>query len=168
MVKLIQDRFGLAKFFDGLPIVEAKAPLRVQPSKADIRGATKNDPENCVFSRACKRMWDCDRVLFLGTRAYVELLDKRGKRHVERFDIDAASRKMIKDFDAGKTIDPAGFVLRPPCKSHTLEGLRKIRAGKRKQSPAPQRSHKVARHARKPSFARLQTFIAHQGAGQSR
>src|SRR6188474_2774565 len=84
----------LKQWFGNLPVVEAKRELRIQPSLRDIRGAVKQDPERCVFSRACRRQLGANTAVFFRTRAYVDLLDEDGKRHIERFNISKDGTKL--------------------------------------------------------------------------
>lgn len=113
---------SLQRWFGDLPVVEATHELRVQPTDADIKSAKKNDPANCAFSRTCQRMWGATTVLFFGTVAYVDLLSDKGVRRVERFQLPMAAREYIAAFDAGKKVNPAGFVITPPKPSQTLAG----------------------------------------------
>ena len=156
------DRQQLQKYFGDLPIVEAKKELRIQPNAKDIKAAVRGDAEQCVFSRACKRMWNSERVAFFGTKAYVELLDKNGNKRIERFVISNEGRKMIKDFDKGKKIDPAGFVLKPPSPSNTAAYfLVKARERYAKKGQNPKDG---TRPKRPPSSARFAKFAsAHAG-----
>jgi hypothetical protein len=109
--------------FGNVPIVEAKTPLRVQPNEDDIAGAVRKDEENCVSARACRRQYGSTKAIFWRCRAYVELLDEKGRRRVERFNIPEVARKMIRDFDKGKKIAPGGFTLTPPPPKQTLDYL---------------------------------------------
>lgn len=153
------NRVLVRKWFDGLPIVEAKHELRIQPNPQDIKNAKKGDPSNCVFSKACKRMWGSSKVIFFGKRAYVDLLDAKGNRRIERFTISSAGQRMIKEFDAGKKIDPQGFVLLPPGKGNTAEVLR---ARAREQYRRKPRTNKDgSRPKARPSHARYLAFVQH-------
>lgn len=159
----------LSRWFGDLPVIEAQKELRVQPNSDDIKNALKNDPANCAFSRACQRMWDSKVVLFFGHVAYVDLLGKEGKRRVERFMVSSAARQYIKDFDDGKTVPAAGFVLMPPSPSQTIEGRAAAVRAKRKAllkgRAVPSKKHqrvakKAAAHAR---HMRVSTFRSGRG-----
>lgn len=113
------------RWFEGLEVIEAKDPLRIQPNQDDIVGAIASNPAKCVFSRACKRQWESTKVMFFGTVAYIDLLDDDGKRHVERFTIPRKARAYIREFDEGKVTVPKGFTLLPPAPNETIEGKRK-------------------------------------------
>lgn len=163
MAKLERDRFGLKSFFGDLPLVEARKPLRIQPSAVDIKTAKRKDPENCVFSKACKRMWNAKKVVFLGSRAYVQLLDQNGNPRIERFNISNQGQRMIQAFDAGKKVDPAGFILLPPGKSSTLSGIRKMNKMRRDgtiKNLVPQRGSNKKRPVKGIISGRAKAFQA--------
>ena len=154
----------LKRWFGELEVVEAKKELRVQPNEEDIISAVKNDPRQCVFSRACQRMWSSTAVVFFRTVAYVDLLDSAGKRRLERFSISSAGQRMIRDFDAGKKIDPKGFVLLPPSASATTDRVlqygkeskeRKRQALMLGKSTSLSDNSKYHSKKRKPSLGRL-------------
>lgn len=153
------DRVGLQKWFGNLQVIEAKTELRVQPNKADIECAVKADPRNCVFSKACQRMWGSTAVVFFGTVAYVDLLDSNGVRHVERFMIGREGKKFIRDFDAGKKLLPKGFRLPPPTRTQTAAG----QAAKARRREALIKGRAIStndapRPKRKPTSIRLSVF----------
>jgi hypothetical protein len=109
-----------------VPVVDAKKDLRVFMTPEDLKGARIKDPSACVFARACRRMFHATKVLIFRTVAYVELPNEDGSRRVERFVVGPAMRDLIEAFDRGEGVIPsAGFTLRAPPKSETLEGLRK-------------------------------------------
>jgi hypothetical protein len=119
--------YGLHRFFGDLEVVDAKKELRIQPSLEDIETAIPEDPHNCVFSRACQRMWGSTAVLFFGTIAYVDLLTNTGKRRIERFKISSEGQRFIQAVDSKKKkVAPAGFLLLPPSRSLSLEGKRQV------------------------------------------
>lgn len=118
---------ALKRVFGDLEVVEATAPLHLQPQRCDIDTAERDDPANCAFSRACQRMYGSSVVLFFGTVAYVDLLDEHGERKIFRFSIGQAARDFIKAFDAGEDVKPGGFRLSPPPPGETLDGIAKRR-----------------------------------------
>jgi hypothetical protein len=168
------DRTALRKWFGDLEVVEAKKELRVQPNDNDIKESVANDPRNCVFSRACQRMWNSTVVVFFGTVAYVDLLDAAGKRRVERFNISLAGQRFIREFDAGSPITPGGFVLLPPAPSMTIKEKRKNfkkYAAKRRRAilkgkTTGAKTPGAKRPKRKPSGIRLSVFRNGTGMAQ--
>lgn len=155
---------GLKKWFGELEVIEAKKGIRIQPNESDIKNAVRNDPMKCVFSKACQRMWSAKTVVFFGTVAYVDLLDKNGVRHVERFMISSAGQKFIKAFDRGQKLSLKGFWLNAPTKSQTA----KERTKNSKQTSKARRKAILLgktivkgklRPKRRPSQMRLSTFF---------
>lgn len=118
------DLQKVKEWFGGLPVVEAKHELRIQPSAADLARSIRNDAQRCVFSQCARRMWGASKVVFFGSMAYVDLLDERGNRRVERFRIGYAGRRLIKDFDMGKKVKLSGFLLKPPSEGMTRKSRR--------------------------------------------
>lgn len=105
-----------------VPVVDAKRELRVMILPVDVEKATRKDPGCCVFAQACIRSFGATKVLFYRTVAYVELPKEDGTSQVERFVMPKAMRDLIANFDMGKEVIPkAGFVLRPPAKSDSID-----------------------------------------------
>lgn len=162
----MSTRSTIRRYFGDLEVVEAEKEIRIQPNEQDIKSAVVGDPENCVFSQACRRMWSANIVLFFGTIAYVDLLDADGKRRVERFRISPAGQRYIRAFDAGEPVDPKGFALLPPRPSETLEAeCRKNTRARRALLVGTAEEAKGGSNAkrpkRKPSTGRLSTFYRH-------
>lgn len=162
------DSACLRKWFGDLEVIEAKRELRVQPNDDDIKNAVKHDPMNCVFSRACQRMWSSTAVVFFGTVAYVDLLDSKGVRHVERFTISADGKRFIREFDAGKVTKPRGFVLLAPTKSQTAAAktLRRKQLRSARKAVLKGKTTGALRPKRKPTGIRLSVFRNGMGMAQ--
>lgn len=133
----------VGRFFRGLPVLEATEPLRITVLRQDIAQAQRLDPNNCVFAKACKRLFDSHAVLFLRRRAYVELPDSKGKRVVFRYIINDEMLDQIIAFDKTGIAPEGGFVLNPPSPSTTIDAIHKawkrheadLRAGKKRKGP---------------------------------
>jgi hypothetical protein len=106
--------------FKNIPVREARAAMHVQPNRDDIRGATKEDPENCAYARCLKRTLDCKNVFVFRSIAYVETLDERGKPVMERYMVRSYAREYLLQFDGGEKVEPGGFVFHVPNKCRTL------------------------------------------------
>lgn len=148
----------LKRWFEGLEVVEAEKELRIQPNAEDVKTAIRGDPRNCVFSRACQRMWGSRLVAFFGTVAYVDLLDGAGKRRVERFMISANGSKELRAWDEGKRFTPKGFLLLPPPPSNTLAGKAKHREALLKGESTGHKGSTASRPVRPISLLRLTAF----------
>ena|SRR5215471_1294283 len=111
----------IQRLWGDLPVVDARKELRVMILPEDRQGARVKDPAECIFARACKRLFKASKVLFFRSIAYVELPDREGKHHVERFFMDEDMRSLVDSFDRGLgTIPEAGFVLKPPTMGQRL------------------------------------------------
>jgi len=108
------------RFWDGVEIREAETPLRVMALPVDVDGAKRKDWGNCVFAKACKRLFGSTRVAFFRRTAYVQLKDETGKDYVERYSMPDAMRAQIETFDKTGKMPPGGFVLRPVLPSERL------------------------------------------------
>jgi hypothetical protein len=126
--KEIRRRWG------DMDVVDAKSDLRVFITPEDVAGATRKDPAYCVFARACRRTFHAAKVLFFRGVAYVELPDSSGRKKVERFRMGEKMRDLIAAFDRGETVIPeAGFLLRAPSRSKSLESERRRATDKRER-----------------------------------
>lgn len=114
--KKIKDRK-----FNGIPVREARAAMHVQPNRDDIKGATREDPENCAYARCLKRTLDCKNVFVFRSIAYVETLDERGKRIMERYTVKKHAKDYLLRFDGGEKVEPGGFVFHVPNRTKTLD-----------------------------------------------
>jgi hypothetical protein len=114
------------RLFRGIPVREARASLHVQPNREDIKGATREDPENCAYARCIKRTLDCKSVFVFKGIAYIQTLDHKGQEIMERYDVRHYARDYLLRFDGGEKIEPGGFVFHVPPKSKTLDSKMKV------------------------------------------
>lgn len=113
------------KYFEGMEVIEATANLYIQPLQEDIDSGVPEDPRNCLFSRACQRMYNSRTVLFYGTIAYVDLMCEDGIRRVHRFQIGFQAQRYLRTFDDRRELSLKGFYLRAPTPSEVLSVVRK-------------------------------------------
>jgi len=137
MAKMVMDkaRRAIRRLWGDLEVVDAEKDLRVFIRPSDVKGAKTKDPGHCVFAKACRRQFDASKVMFFKSVAYVDLPGEDGVRRVERFQMTPTMRTLVESFDRGQPIrDVAGFELRKPRPSYTLESLiekrRRLRSGK--------------------------------------
>ena len=107
--------------FMGLPVEEANAPLYVQPNDKDIHGATKGDPENCMYARCIKRCYGSAHCVIFKEIAYVQLVNEKGQRVYRRFELSAKMRRNRLRFDLGEKIKVHGLILNPPAPERRLD-----------------------------------------------
>ena len=113
-------------FGPDIEIVEATSPLRIQPTPADLVGATPRDPSNCVFVHTVDRMYGSKMVVVFKKVAYVDLIDKHGTRQVNRFMVSKEATKMLSEFDRGKPFEIGTAIeFLPPSKRGTLKVKRR-------------------------------------------
>ena len=111
----------LKRIFGGLPVVDAKHGLRIFATKYDIGLAKRKDPTNCVWAKACRRLYGSKIVAFFRTVAYIELQDSKGNLRVERFMLTRPTIRSIASFDRTGKVDPAGYNLLPPSPRRTMD-----------------------------------------------
>jgi hypothetical protein len=116
----MQAKHKVERKFRGIPVREARAAMHVQPNKADIAGATREDPENCAYARCLKRTLDCTNVFVFRSVAYVETLDEKGNRLMERYTVRQHAKDYLLKFDGGEKVGPGGFVFHVPNLTKTL------------------------------------------------
>jgi hypothetical protein len=125
----------IKRLWGGLPVIDGEHDLRVFINQSDLDNAVRKDPGACVFAAACKRIFGSSKVLFFKSVAYVDLPDGNGARRVERFEMPDKMRELIEAFDRGEmTIPEAGFLLKVPKASFTLEYRRNISRKTRKRA----------------------------------
>lgn len=109
-----------ARAFKGIPVREARASIHVQPNQDDISRATKESPTNCAYARCLRRVFDAPNVFVFKSVVYVETLDEKGKKIMERYMVKKYAREYIIRFDGGEKVEPGGFVFHKPARSKTL------------------------------------------------
>jgi len=87
-------------------------------------------------------------------------LDEKGKRHIERFNVSEEGQRLIKDFDAGKKIEPKGFTLLPPSRTQTAKAQRDYMRKFSATHKRPPESKHPRSKKRRPSHTRFETFQA--------
>jgi hypothetical protein len=106
----------LKRVFNGLPVADAKKEMVIHAIDADIKSAKRGDPLNCVFAKACLRIFGSHNVAFFRNYAYVE----KGAK-IERFSLPKATRDSVMVFDKAGAAEPGGYLLRPPSPGDTLD-----------------------------------------------
>lgn len=105
----------------GLKKMEATRPLTLQVKAMDVKRASKKDPNNCAFSRACKRQYPgIKAAYFFRTTAWLEYPDR-----IVRYSIPLSMQKEIVAFDRNKTMEPGEYRLSKVPKNWALADQRK-------------------------------------------
>jgi hypothetical protein len=147
----------IRKLFGEFPVIDASSDMLVYVNLEDQELGVPGDPSNCMFSRACKRAFGSQGVLFYPTVAYVDMLDPsdNSQRVVMRFLLPKKTRQRLERFewDRNHTIE-ATFLLKAVPKTKRTVERRKferkrqtdLKSGKRqidpKRSAAAKRAHK--------------------------
>jgi hypothetical protein len=109
------------RIFMGMPVRDAERDILVQPTKGDIAKGVKGDPEQCAYAQCVRRMLDARVVFVYHTIAYVEALTEKGESVLLRYTIKDGTKEYLETYDSGKDVKPAGFSLRAPNYSMTLD-----------------------------------------------
>lgn len=116
--RLLRKHF--AKLGD-LEVVEAEAPLRLQPMPCDLKYAKPREPDRCVYVFCARRQHRATSIVFWKTSAYIDLVGLDGVRRIERFILTPAVRREIEKFDAGKKFNVGrAFILKAPVDHDTV------------------------------------------------
>jgi len=155
-------------------VIDAKTDMIVYVNLQDQELGVPGDPNNCMFSRACKRAFGSHGVLFYPTVAYVDMLnpDDQDERVVYRFRLPKATRERLERFewDRSHTVE-ASFRLLAIPKALRIETRRKnqkqreadIRSGKRTIDPVQSARTRAGAQKRKA----LQSLLGiRSGQGQ--
>lgn len=145
-------------FGDNIEIVEAAIPLRVQPTKLDVEGASPKDPNNCVFNRTIKRMYGSQVAIFWKKVAYIDLPGTDGVRRVNRFLVSRNATQQLSDFDRGKPFKEGMAIMLDATPKHQTLKI------KRKQKKVRQATEKKYEDRRKRLMTTLdrKRKIAHR------
>lgn len=106
---------------NGLPVVDAKRPLPLEITTADITHSNPMDPAGCAAAVAVMRQEGVRAALIHLTKAYIRR-DLGGKpKYWERYEAPRRLRTEVVAFDRGGSFEPDEFELRPICPSQTIE-----------------------------------------------
>jgi hypothetical protein len=127
----------------GLPIVDAKRPITLHITKADIARAADSiqEPARCAAARACYRELGAKEVRIHMYRAYVRTNDHNWVRYY----VDGRLRHEIIAFDRGGSFEPGEYKLSKMPPSMQVTGKHQGgndysgRARKRKERDARKR-----------------------------
>ena len=114
---------------EGLPVINAKKPLKLHVTPLDIKAARKHSPGNCAVAKACQREWKAKEVRVHLSRIYV----RHNEQNWTRYFTPYAMRSEIIAYDRGGEFLPSVYTVNPPVPSQ--------RTGK-KQSQTPEKNNK--------------------------
>lgn len=112
--------------FDGLPVIDAKHPIKIIVNRNDVDKANNKNPADCALARACRRNLDVPEVRIHLSRAYV----RANKGNWTRYVVPATARTEIIAFDRGGKFEVGEFTLLPPPVSKRLGANKGAKPGK--------------------------------------
>lgn len=125
---------------DGLPVVDAKAPINLVINASDIRKGKGGEPDTCAAAVACMRQLDCRAAKVHMGRIYV----LNGKKWY-RYETPQSIRSEIIAFDRRHSFKPGIYKLNPPRPSEVaVRG--KQRGSKTNQSARLKARKRIAPH----------------------
>ncbi len=98
--------------------VDARKPLRIERTQADIDKALMKNSKCCAFARATKRMYKVENAYFFRTAAWLQYSDR-----LVRYLLPPSVQKEIVSFDRSKIMAVGVYQLSPPDKSHTMKAV---------------------------------------------
>lgn len=105
-----------AKSIDGLPVIDAKRPLKITVNKKDIEKADVKKPDTCAFAQACKRELKVKEVRVHLGRVYL----RQNESNWVRYFTPSNLRSEIIAFDRGGKFIAGEFVLPNPTPTGKL------------------------------------------------
>ena len=113
------------KMIDGLPVFDAKRPLRLSITTQDIVGASPKHPQDCAMARAAMRALHVIEARVHLTRTYL----RTNNHNWVRYETPGRVRAEIIAYDRGGTFQPLDVRLNP-----ITAGLRKRLAERKRVS----------------------------------
>lgn len=121
---------------DGLPVIDAKKPLKLTINKNDVAKTDRKESADCAVARACRRETHAIEARVHLGRVYL----KTSAGSWTRYLTPRPLRSEIIAFDRGGQFEPGEFMLGAPTPTKTLGkrrgGTKKAkRTGKQRQKP---------------------------------
>jgi hypothetical protein len=135
----VEQAEALNRMFKGMPVRDATGNMLISVVPADEVGAKPRDATDCVYAKACKRMYDSSAVLFFKRVVYVDLPEEDGTRVVRRFFASSKMTNAITEYDKTGTFKAGTYLLTAPGKGRSLEAHRKSSHRRRKMRTAEAR-----------------------------
>jgi hypothetical protein len=94
---------------DGLPVVDAKKPLKLEITRADCNLATRKNPGCCAVAKACGR-----ELKIRGVRVHLSRLYLLSGKAWTRYLVHSSLRSEIIAFDRGGKFQPGVYTFQAP------------------------------------------------------
>jgi hypothetical protein len=133
---------------DGLPVIDAKKPLKLEVTRADCQLATRKNPGCCAVAKACGR-----ELKIKGVRVHLSRLYLLAGKTWTRYLVHSSLRQEIIAFDRGGKFEPGVYTFQAPNPNKQLGkggGGKTKNPGKGK--PKPPRSYKSVQGVRAAAY----------------
>jgi hypothetical protein len=122
---------------NGLPVIDAKHPIKINIGDGDISKASRKEPLDCAVARTCRRQLHAKEVKVHKSRIYI----RTNAGSWTRYMVPIGLKAEIIAFDRGGAFSPGEWTLPPPTPSKRLGGQkgsttnqqRKKKNGKKRQ-----------------------------------
>ena len=94
---------------DGLPVIDAKKPLKLEVTRADCQLATRKNPGCCAVAKACGR-----ELKIRGVRVHLSRLYLLAGKTWTRYLVHSSLRSEIIAFDRGGKFQPGTYTFQAP------------------------------------------------------
>ena len=94
---------------DGLPVIDAKKPLKIEVTRADCQLATRKNPGCCAVAKACGR-----ELKIKGVRVHLSRLYLLAGKTWTRYLVHSSLRSEIIAFDRGGKFQPGTYTFQAP------------------------------------------------------
>jgi predicted DNA-binding transcriptional regulator AlpA len=143
----------------GIPVIEARVPVRVTVTNQDVVSATKKSSKQCALARASARLPEVKAGYFFRTTAYLEYRDK-----MIRYSLPTSVQKEIVSFDRARLFAPGTYQLSPTSTATSqIKALAKNSAEPSKRPASRRRTRKKVQQSRRPEVVHRTQFVRRVG-----
>lgn len=128
------------KQIDGLPIINAKRPIKLTITSNDVKGGDAKEPQDCVVERACRRELRAKEVRVHLARIYMRTSEGSWTRYFT----PQQMRSEIIAFDRGGNFAAGEYHLGAISPSKATGKTQGAKAKHRKSGKKRQKPHVVA------------------------
>lgn len=127
----------MLKSIDGLPVINAKRPVKLTVTEKDCKGGNPKNPDSCAIARCMMREFHASEVRVHLSRAYVKTTPDKWVRYITTKPL----RTEIVAFDRGGTFAPGEYHL------SAITPSKQVRKHKKTKKPGTgTRAKPVKRH----------------------
>lgn len=134
-------RNGVELMLEGLPIKDARRPIKLLPNERDIKKAKRKDPTCCVAATAFRRMDNVADVRVFRSRTYVRF---SGDKAWTRYKTPVRLAANTVTYDKAGIFDLEDYVFPP------LPPTQKAKARKERLSSGKEKRYEASRNGKRP------------------